>query len=283
VTRNPQETGLAGPERAELKGLADIADLMADAAARETLPRFRQHLGVENKLANSTSGNTFDPVTEADRRAESVMRELLATHYEQDGIIGEEFGHRKGSSEREWILDPIDGTRAFITGVPQWGTLIGVRQQSKPVFGLVDQPFLGERYTGSALGAFRQYRGKPRESLIVRSCPLLSEAVMLTTSPDMFDEQELSVFEQLRHAVKMSRFGGDCYAYCMLASGFVDLVVESDLQAYDIQPLIPIIEAAGGIVSNWSGEPLTAGGQVIAAGDSSVHEAAVALLGAGAV
>lgn len=271
-------------EASEIEQLVRVAFQLADAAEALTLKYFRLPLSVDNKLdmVGADEQTKFDPVTVADREAEAAMRAILKDVCPHDGIIGEELGVTLGRSERQWILDPIDGTRAYITGIPLWGTLIGLQSEQKPILGLVDQPFLGERYYGHMAGAFRQYRERAVEALAVRTCVQLSDAVMLTTTPDMFSGLEVPAFEELRKLVMLSRFGGDCYAYCMLASGFVDLVVESDLQAYDIQPIVPIIEGAGGIVTNWKGEPVTDGGQVLAAGDPRVHAAAMSVLRSGA-
>jgi len=254
--------------------VADAAHSMADAAGKVTLPLFRQPLEVANKAGE----REFDPVTEADKGAEKAIREVIQAQFPDDGILGEEFGSIPGVSGYQWILDPIDGTRAFITGVPQWGTLIALHDGHQAVFGLMDQPFLKERYLGYAGSAQWMVAGGALEPLQVRSCECLQSATLMTTCPDLFKGQKQRVFQNVREQVSMTRYGGDCYSYCLLAAGFCDLIIETDLNSYDIQALIPIIEGAGGIVSDWSGGAVPAGGDVIAAASKEVHTQALALL-----
>jgi myo-inositol-1(or 4)-monophosphatase len=178
-----------------------------------------------------------------------------------------------------WVLDPIDGTKSFIAGMPAWGTLIGLLKDGAPVYGMMSQPFIGERFTGD--GASAKYRGRTGErKLMTRPCSGIEDALLFTTSPQLFTAEERKRFESVEKSARLSRYGGDCYAYCMVAAGYVDLVIEAGLDAYDIMPLIPIIEGAGGAVTNWQGESAAQGGQVIAAGDKRVLDAAIARLNA---
>ena len=262
-------------ENSDIESLTKFACLLAENASAEILPYFRQPLVVENKIAEP---NEFDPVTIADQAAEIVMRQLIKKHYPQHGILGEEHGYEAGESGLTWVLDPIDGTRAFITGLPVWGILIALFDGTQPVIGVMDQPFTGERYVGNRQQSVCIHRNN-EIMLQTRQCNQLANAIMMTTSPDMFsNDSELRAYDVLSSKLLMSRFGGDCYAYCMLARGLVDLVVEADLQAYDIQALIPVVEGAGGVVSNWDGKPAYAGGQVVAAGTAALHQQALDIL-----
>ena len=260
--------------------LADFlaeAHILADLAGAKILPHFRKTMKVENKQ----QGKGYDPVTIADKAAERVMRQAIRKRFPEHGIIGEEYANRKSTSRYRWVLDPIDGTRAFITGYPLWGILIGLMDGGDAILGMMDQPFTRERFW--AAGAKSQMRtadGKT-QALKTRTCAKLSDAVLASTTPDMFKTPaEQAAFARVSRAVRMTRFGGDCYAYCMLASGHVDLVVEASLKAVDIVALVPIIERAGGRVTTWDGRPATNGGQIVAAGDPRIHEAALKLLGA---
>ncbi len=252
---------------------AAFVDQLATASGETILPFFRTSLGADDKNA----GGSFDPVTAADRAAEQAMRTLIRRHFPEHGIIGEEFGNDRGDAEYVWVLDPIDGTKSFIAGMPVWGTLIALMRLGEPVFGMMHQPFIRERFTGDGQAA--HYRGPAgNRDLHVRACASLSDAILFTTSPLLMKEADRAIFQRVENAVKLSRYGGDCYAYCMLAAGHVDLVIETELKAHDIAPLIPIIRGAGGIVTSWEGGPAEAGGRVIAAGDARVHEAAMTLL-----
>ncbi|MFM2422212.1 MAG: histidinol-phosphatase [Pseudomonadota bacterium] len=247
---------------------------LADAAALKTLKHFRKPHAVSNKAEGG-----FDPVTEADVAAEKAMRAILKKSAPTHGVAGEELADTEGDGQHTWVLDPIDGTRAFMAGLPMWGTLIGLVEAGRPIVGMMDQPFTGERFYGSAAGAFLAHGGK-RTRLKTRSTTALNEATLMATTPDMFSAKgEKAAFGRLEEAVRLRRFGGDCYAYCMLAAGHVDLVVESGLKAVDIVPLIPIIEAAGGIVTSWDGASPMAGGRVIAAANTTIHSKAMAVLG----
>jgi myo-inositol-1(or 4)-monophosphatase len=252
---------------------AAFVDRLATVSGDAILPFFRTSLGVENK----GSAGTFDPVTAADRAAETAMRTLIRQTFPGHGIIGEEFGNERTDAEYVWVLDPIDGTKSFITGMPAWGTLIALTRGGVPVYGMMHQPFTRERFTGDGHAA--RYRGPAGErTLRTRRCTSLSEAQLMTTSPLLMKEADRDTFGKVEQAVRLSRYGGDCYAYCMLAAGHVDLVIETELKPYDILPLIPIIQGGGGIVTAWDGGAPTAGGRIIAAGDPRVHEAAMKML-----
>jgi len=251
---------------------ATFVDQLAAAASEAILPFFRTSLSIEDK---GRSG--FDPVTAADRAAEAAMRALIRKHFPGHGIIGEEFGAERVEAEYVWALDPIDGTKSFICGLPIWGTLIALTRAGAPVYGMMHQPFTRERFTGD--GAAARYRGPSGErGLQVRQCASLADAILATTSPLLMNEADRRSFSRVEQAVRLSRYGGDCYAYCMLAAGHIDLVIETELKAYDVLPLIPIITGAGGVITSWEGGPATAGGRVIAAGDARAHQAAMALL-----
>ena len=247
---------------------------LATQSGKAILPFFRTAIPAEDK----SRGGAFDPVTEADRAGESAMRHLIKRTFPTHGIIGEEFGEERAEADYVWVLDPIDGTRAFIAGLPTWGTLIGLSHRGQPVFGMMHQPFTGERFFGD--GGSATYRGPGGErKLMTRRCASLQDAVISTTSPKLFEGEELRAYDRVESAARLARYGCDCYAYCMLAAGHIDLVVESGLKPYDIAALIPIIEGAGGIVTGWDGGSAAHGGRIVAAGDRRVHATAVELLG----
>jgi myo-inositol-1(or 4)-monophosphatase len=256
-----------------------FVDELAAASGETILPFFRTALAVESKKPGD-----FDPVTAADRAAENAMRALIRKSFPDHGIIGEEYGAEKSGAEYVWVLDPIDGTKSFIAGMPAWGTLIGLTRLGKPVFGMMHQPFTRERFTGD--GAAANYRGPAGvRELHVRACAQLADAVVYTTSPRLMTEPERAAFKKVEDAARLSRYGGDCYAYCMLAAGHIDLVIETGLKPYDVLPLVPIIAGAGGIITNWKNEPVgnggqIFGGQIVAAGDKRVHKAALEILNA---
>lgn len=257
----------------ELRELIDFACGLADAAGKAILPYFRAPLDVENKL-----GGGFDPVTVADRAAEQIIRAQITKTYPDHGIVGEEFGAALGITNLTWCIDPIDGTRAFISGSPMWGILIGLHDGDAPILGVMDQPYTGERFIGSKLGAELR-RGGDVQILKTRSCAALGDATVTTTHPDLFGtESERDAYLAVAARCQLDRYGGDCYAYGMLAHGQTDLVIESGLNSYDIQALIPIVTAAGGIITAWDGGPADQGGQVIAAGDMRIHAEASAIL-----
>jgi histidinol phosphatase-like enzyme (inositol monophosphatase family) len=262
---------LISPEdRAQIVATAHAA---ADAARVVTLEHFRQpDLGADNKLAGG-----FDPVTVADRGAEIAMREIITRMRPQDAILGEEFGHSEGSSGLTWVLDPIDGTRGYISGTPTWGVLIGLCDESGPVFGLVDQPYIRERFTGG-FGESRIEGPLGQGQLATRSARGLSEATILSTFPEVGSEAEGRAFHQLASRTRLTRYGMDCYGYMLLAAGQVDLVVEAGLHTYDIMAPIAVIEAAGGIVTDWRGGPAHEGGRVLAAAGPEIHAEALDIL-----
>jgi myo-inositol-1(or 4)-monophosphatase len=250
-----------------------FVDELATLSGETILPFFRTALSVEDK----SGGSAFDPVTAADRAAETAMRSLIRRSFPAHGIIGEEFGEDRPDAEYVWVLDPIDGTKSFISGMPAWGTLIGLTHFGTPVFGMMHQPFTGERFTGN--GGAARYRGPAGDRMLqTRRCPALKDAVLFTTSPRLMKDRDRRAFAKIEESVRLSRYGGDCYAYCMLAAGHVDLVIETELNRHDIIPLIPIIRGAGGIVTTWEGTAPEGGGRIIAAADERVHAAARAML-----
>lgn len=254
--------------------LTRIALLMADAAGQVILPHFRATgLHAENKL----SGAGFDPVTVADRAAEQAMRDILARERPQDAILGEEFGDKSGTSGLIWVLDPIDGTRGFISGTPTWGVLIALGDDDGPQLGLIDQPYIGERFFGGFGAAWMQGPHGRRE-LGVRQEKQLQQAILFTTFPEIGSAAERAAFQAVKKQVKLTRYGMDCYAYALLAAGQIDLVVEAGLQPYDIQAPIALIKAAGGIVTDWQGGAAHHGGRVLAAANAGLHAAAMAVL-----
>ncbi|MCV6576013.1 MAG: histidinol-phosphatase [Cohaesibacter sp.] len=245
---------------------------LADIAGETVLPFFRRSIVIDNKEQDD-----FDPVTEADREAERRMREMIAGTFPEDGILGEEFASERLDADGLWILDPIDGTRAFISGLPVWGTLIGYRHKDGTQMGMMSQPFTSERFFGDGHHSF--YAGPDgRSPLQSRACANLSDATLFTTTPALFDAQERAAYDKVEGAARLARYGVDCYAYCMIALGMADLVIETALKPVDIAPLIPIIEGAGGIVTNWQGGSAFDGGQVVACGDKQLHEQVLDML-----
>jgi myo-inositol-1(or 4)-monophosphatase len=249
-----------------------FVDELATASGEAILPFFRTAMSVEDKGAAS-----FDPVTAADRAAENAMRTLIKRSFPGHGIVGEEYGNEHADAEYVWVLDPIDGTKSFISGMPAWGSLIALTRNGVPVFGMMHQPFIRERFTGD--GGAAQYRGPAgKRELRVRRCERLSDAVLFTTSPLLMNAADREAYARVEKAVRLPRYGGDCYAYCMLAAGHVDLVIEAALKPHDIVALIPIVEGAGGIITTWEGDSAVKGGRIIAAGDRRVHDAAMKVL-----
>ena len=254
--------------------LLATAHALADQAGAVILPHFRSWLTIDHKC-----GALFDPVTAADLAAETAIREGLAATHPSHGIVGEEFGANRPDADYCWIIDPIDGTRAFVVGQPLWGTLIGLLRNGTPLLGLMNQPFVGERFWS---GEKQSYHGRPgiaERVMHTRRCASLGEALLTASSPDLFEtEEEQARFADIVGAVRLRRFGGDCYNYCLLALGQIDLVVEAGLKDFDILPLIPIIERAGGVVSTWDGGDPLKGGRILASGDPRLHEQAVKIL-----
>ncbi len=252
----------------KLQKACDIAQAAGDIA----LKYFRQTVTIENKLADGH----FDPVTQADKEVEIFIRAELDQAYPDDGILGEEQAEKMGNNDYRWVIDPIDGTRAFMTGIPLWGILMGLQKNGRAVAGLMYQPFTNELFFGEGNAASLMRNGKA-EVIKTSSTKTLAEANLYTTTIDTFEPHHgaLEKFQSLEKSVQLCRFGGDCYTYCLLAMGQVDLVVDGSLQPYDIVPLIPIIEAAGGIVTNWQGEDASNGGLIVAAANKELHALAL--------
>jgi myo-inositol-1(or 4)-monophosphatase len=258
----------------------EVAEALAFArqAARDAgelaLRYFRTAMDVDNKPGRGR----FDPVTRADREVEAVLREALGRRFPDFGIIGEEAGTTPGRSDINWVIDPIDGTKSFISGFPTWGILIGLQQADRALAGLMHQPVTGELFSGSAAGAFLECRGQS-SAMQTRQQVRLDEALLYCTHESLFaNEANLEAFRRVAAKARLQRFGGDCYSYCMLALGQIDLVVEDTLQPYDIVPLIPIIEAAGGVVTDGRGRSAVAGGFVVAAANRQLHQEVMSLL-----
>lgn len=249
-----------------------VAEAAADVAGAVIRPFFRS--GVTAALKADQS-----PVTIADRSAEAAIRAMLRERFPADGILGEEFGHERETAQRCWVLDPIDGTRAFLTGRPVFGTLIGLIEDGRPILGIIDQPITGERWVGAA-GRETRFRGPFGGQPGCRPCARLDAAELSCTSPDMFDATELTRFRRLAGAVRRVSWGGDCYGYGLLALGQIDLIAEADLKPWDWAPLAPIVEGAGGRLVGWDGTALHLGcdGRVLAAGDPALVADAVRLL-----
>lgn len=250
----------------------DFMRRIAGAAAAETLPRFRSQGAVVNKLSGG-----FDPVTEADREAERAIRALIGAEFPDHGILGEEHGSENLASRHVWVIDPIDGTRAFISGLPVWGTLVGLTVDGDAVAGLMSQPFTGELFYANADGAFYEGPGGPRK-LAARKTTKLEDATLFTTTPALFKGEARSRFDHFETKVQLSRYGTDCYAFAMVAAGTVDIVADPGLKPYDIVALIPIIEKAGGVITTFDGRPAENGGDILAAATPELHEAAMAAL-----
>ncbi len=260
-------------DQATQADLIRVAHLLADAARPVTLAHFRR----SGLVADTKAASHFDPVTIADRAAERAMRAVLARERPDDGIFGEEFGQTSGTSGLTWVLDPIDGTRGYISGTPTWGVLIAVGGADGPVYGIIDQPYIGERFAGGFGQA--QVTGPMGTAPLATLAPrALDQAVLLSTFPEVGTAAEMAAFQAVAQQVRLTRYGMDCYGYALLAAGQIDLVIEAGLNAYDVQAPIAVIEAAGGIVTDWSGRPAYAGGQVLAAANPAIHAAALAIL-----
>lgn len=256
--------------QAELIG---VAHLLADAARPETLLHFR----TPALVADDKGGKVFDPVTVADRAAEQAMRAVLARMRPDDGIIGEEFGATAGTSGLTWVLDPIDGTRGYISGTPTWGVLVSVADETGPLFGVIDQPYINERFVGG-FGVAEVVGPMGKHALNCVTHSTLAAATVLSTFPEVGTKAEERAFRAVSQCAKLTRYGMDCYGYALLAAGQVDLVIEAGLQPYDVQAPIAVITAAGGIVTDWDGGPAHGGGRVIAAANAAIHAEALAIL-----
>eukprot|EP00581_Thalassiosira_minuscula_P028424 CAMPEP_0183759842 /NCGR_PEP_ID=MMETSP0739-20130205/7341_1 /TAXON_ID=385413 /ORGANISM="Thalassiosira miniscula, Strain CCMP1093" /LENGTH=386 /DNA_ID=CAMNT_0025997685 /DNA_START=168 /DNA_END=1328 /DNA_ORIENTATION=- len=274
------------PDPNELQKYATFCETLADAARKEIQPYWRQSrhaLGQEVKVEENRSVfQSASPVTLADRAAERAMRDLISEHWPEHGIYGEEYGIKDADADWVWVLDPIDGTRSFITGKPLFGTLVSLLYKGTPVIGCIDQCILNERWLGIA-GQESTLNGIPIKTDGVET---LSDAEMYSTTPDMFqDGHEQLKFDAMRDAVKTAHYGADCYAYALVASGFgADVVLEADLGLYDYCALVPVLEGAGGIITDWTGETLTLGnhesskGRVVASANSQLHDQALQIL-----
>ena len=245
----------------EIETLKAFALELADAAAEVTLSYFKKPISIDDK----DKGAGFDPVTKADQGAEKAIRALIEARYPDHGIFGEEFGIKEASGPFEWVLDPVDGTRAFISGLPTWGTLIALRYKGVPIIGVVDQPYIRERYLGWPGGA--SLNGEPIKT---RPCPSLETATISTTDFALFKDHERGAFENLRKSSRLIRYGLDCYAYAVMSAGHMDLVIESGLKPYDMMALIPVIRGAGGSATNWEGDAPGDCGRLLALGDPAL-------------
>lgn len=264
------------PEQTEIAQLLETAQHLADAASKISLRHFR----TRGLIADNKAAAGFDPVTVADRGAEEAMREVLARLRPRDSILGEEFPEVHGTSGLTWILDPIDGTRGFMSGTPTWGTLIALCKEDGPLLGLIDQPHVGERFIGTPEGAHLDHRGVTSK-LEVSATTALQDAILFSTFPEIGTAEERAAFERVAGQVQLVRYGMDCYAYGLLALGQIDLVIEAGLNAYDIAAPVAVIEAAGGVITNWEGEPVWKGGRAVAAATPELHAAALDLLNKG--
>ena len=257
----------------EKKELIQLANKAADRAREAILPYFRKNIDVSNK-----DKEAFDPVTEADKAGEDAIRKVISFYRPDDGIWGEENGESESNSGYRWVIDPIDGTRSFISGTPTWGVLISLEQIGNgPILGIIDQPYIKERFIGG-FGTSEVQGPLGVRSLQVSATSSLSESKLFTTFPEVGTEKEKMGFSAVAREAKLVRYGLDCYAYALVAAGQVDLVIEASLNAYDIQAPISVIQAAGGVVTSWSGEPAHLGGQVIAAANQKLHQQALDIL-----
>lgn len=256
-----------------LDAIVPLLHELADASEPAIMPFFRSHMRIDSK-----NDQHFDPVTEADRAAERTIRDAIRERFPEHGIVGEEFSDEQPGADVRWVIDPIDGTRSFIQGMPTWGTLIGVVANEKPVAGLMNQPFTGERVWSDGTSSYCRVRNGADQR--IRCRPAQRGSVqMSTTDPGLFAAGfEMTGFEAVRARAQSCRYGADCYAYCLLAAGHIDVVMEAGLKPYDIMALIPIIENAGGVVSTWDGGPATQGGRILACGDKGLHGELLRLL-----
>jgi histidinol phosphatase-like enzyme (inositol monophosphatase family) len=271
---------MTDPRQNAIAARSALFSTMQAIARRETLPFFRTALAIDNKQADQGG---YDPVTAADRGCEAALRQLIEDHFPDDGILGEEYGSVRLDAPFTWVIDPIDGTRAFVAGVPLWGMLVGVLHEGVPVAGLAHQPFIDEAFAAMGDGqAFWSKAGESR-SMTTRQPDDLTTATLITTTPSLFNSAERTVYDRLEASVRSVRYGTDWYGYALIACGTADIVVESGLSPYDILPLVPIVEAAGGAVTNWRGEPLArfdqaSTEQVLAVGDRSLLDEATNIL-----
>ena len=253
--------------------LIRFAILLAEASAAAILPYFRQNTHVEVK-----DGPVWDPVTEGDRAGERAIRALIEKYYPEHGIHGEEYGVKEARSPFTWVLDPVDGTRAFVCGMPTWATLIGLSVEGKPALGLMNQPVVGDMFYGNPNGAWHAYRGAASPITTRKGIPL-SRAAIGTTAPELYrSEENQRRFQALKARAQLTRYGGDAYFFCMMAAGHLDIAMDCGLQPYDITPLLPIVTGAGGVAAEWTGGDMSKGGNVITAGSPALLEEALAIM-----
>ena len=253
--------------------LTRFAIALAEAAAGAIMPYFRQNTAVDVK-----DGPVWDPVTEGDRAGERAIRQLIERHYPDHGIHGEEYGITPGRSPLTWVLDPVDGTRAFVSGLPTWATLIGLSFEGRPMVGLMNQPVVGDLFYGNPHGAWHAYRGATSAITTRKGVPL-AHATLGTTAPELYrSDEDQRRFQALRAAAQLTRYGGDSYFFCLMAAGHMDIAMDCGLQPYDIAPLLPIVTGAGGVAAEWTGGELARGGNVITAGSQALLDEALAIM-----
>jgi len=256
--------------------LIAFANRLADASGAVIRPYFRQRIEVVHKPGRAP----FDPVTEADKGGERAIRAIITRERPDDGILGEEYGETPGKNGLRWVLDPVDGTRAFITGRHEWGSLIALEENEIPVLGIIDQPVLGERFIGVHGRSFL-VEGEKRTPLKVRECAGLKDAILCATDPGAyFSQAQQAAFARVNSQVRMTRYGGDCYLFAALALGFIDIIIEANFNRWDVAALIPLVEGAGGIITAWDGGDCRDGQTILACGDRRIHQQAIKLLAA---
>lgn len=253
--------------------LTRFAITLAKASAAEILPYFRRNTQVDVK-----DGPVWDPVTEGDRAGERIIRQMIEERYPDHGIHGEEFGIKPARSPFTWVLDPVDGTRAFVCGMPTWATLIGLSYEGRPTVGLMNQPLVGDMFYGNPEGAWHDLRGNTN-AIRTRSGITLARALIGTTAPELYvSDKDQAGFQRLRKAAQMTRYGGDAYFFCMMAAGHLDIALDCGLQPYDIAPLLPIVTGAGGVAAEWTGGDPAQGGNIITAGSRALLDEALAVM-----
>ena len=261
------------PKTPDWQSFAAFATALAEAAALEIMPFFRQPVAVDVK-----AGEVWDPVTEADRAGERVMRAMIEQRYPDHGILGEEYGEKPARSVYTWVLDPVDGTRAFICGMPTWATLIGLNYEGEPKVGVMNQPHAGDMFIGQPGGAWLQSHGVLRPIRVRKGRPL-AEATLTTTAPELYrTAAEKAALQRLSGATRLTRYGGDAYFFCLLAAGYIDIAIDARMQAYDIAPLLPIITGAGGLACTWERGNPAQGGDIVSASTPELLEAALRLI-----